>query len=344
MTKLKEILKGPSGRTTLIVVLSLMLVVSSFVIVGRKKTVVLAYDGKTEVVTTYKNTVEGVINSEEIVLGENDKVSHPLDGILEKNMTITIKRAVPISINEGGVVKAIETVATTVSDMLKEQEMSLGSKDSINPGISQKITPNMVVNITRITEKLETVSEAISFGVVKTVDKSLKAGESKVVNEGTNGRKEMVFKTVYQNGVQVSKTKVEEKIACKPVKKVIASGEKKPKPKTVAASRGGRAMSYSKVMTMTATSYSQAPYDPTGGGSITASGTRVKRDPSGVSTVAVDPRVIPLGTKLYVEGYGHAIAADTGGAVKGNKIDLYFNPGSEYKNWGKRTVKVYVLE
>lgn len=343
MTKLKEILKGPSSRTTLIVLLTLMLVVSSFVIVGRKKTVVLAYDGKTEVVTTYKGTVEAVINSEEIVLGENDKVSHPLNSVLEKNMTITIRRAVPVSVNEGGEVKKLETASTTVSDMLKEQEIALGSRDSVSPSISQEITPNMVVNITRITEKLETVDETISFGVEKTVDKSLKAGETKVVRKGENGRKQIVFKTVYQNGVPVSKTKVEEKIACKPTKKIIASGEQKPKAKTIAASRGGRAMDYSKVMTMTATSYSQAPYDPTGGGSITASGMKVKRDPNGISTVAVDPRVIPLGTKLYVEGYGQAIAADTGGAVKGNKIDLYFNPGPEYKNWGKRTVKVYIL-
>ncbi|MEG0005293.1 MAG: 3D domain-containing protein, partial [Clostridium sp.] len=79
-------------------------------------------------------------------------------------------------------------------------------------------------------------------------------------------------------------------------------------------------------------------------GSITASGMKVKRDPDGYSTVAVDPRVIPLGTKLYVEGYGYAIAADTGGAIKGNKIDLYFNPGYNLGGWGRRTVTVYVLQ
>ncbi|WP_238918906.1 3D domain-containing protein [Clostridium sp. YIM B02555] len=82
----------------------------------------------------------------------------------------------------------------------------------------------------------------------------------------------------------------------------------------------------------------------TGGtGNITASGLPVQRDPSGLSTVAVDPNVIPLGSHLYIEGYGYAIAADTGGAIKGNIIDVYFNSSSECNNWGTKTVHVTVL-
>ena len=78
-------------------------------------------------------------------------------------------------------------------------------------------------------------------------------------------------------------------------------------------------------------------------GTRTASGTTVRRNPSGYSTLAVDPRVIPLGTKVYVEGYGYAIAEDTGGAIKGNKIDVYMNTVAECYNWGVRNVNVYIL-
>lgn len=59
--------------------------------------------------------------------------------------------------------------------------------------------------------------------------------------------------------------------------------------------------------------------------------------------VAVDPNVIPMGTKLYVEGYGEAIAADQGGAINGNRIDLYFDSHQEAMNWGMKAVKVSIL-
>ena len=80
-----------------------------------------------------------------------------------------------------------------------------------------------------------------------------------------------------------------------------------------------------------------------GGQGKTASGRTVERNPNGLSTVSVDPSVFPFGTIFYVEGYGYAIAADTGSAIKGNKIDLYFDSSSECYNWGRKAVKVTVL-
>jgi 3D (Asp-Asp-Asp) domain-containing protein len=75
------------------------------------------------------------------------------------------------------------------------------------------------------------------------------------------------------------------------------------------------------------------------GGGTTASGKSAR-----VGRVAVDPRVIKLGTWLYIEDYGLCEAADTGGAIKGNKIDLYMNSNSECNQWGIRHKKVYILE
>lgn len=79
------------------------------------------------------------------------------------------------------------------------------------------------------------------------------------------------------------------------------------------------------------------------GGSLTAMGLKPVRDPNGISTIAVDPSVIPLGSKVYVEGYGIAIASDTGGAIKGNKIDIYMNSLSDCISFGRRTVTVSIL-
>ena len=74
-------------------------------------------------------------------------------------------------------------------------------------------------------------------------------------------------------------------------------------------------------------------------GNRTATGTVAR-----VGIIAVDPRVIPLGTRVYVEGYGYATAEDTGGAIKGNRIDIFLNSNAECVNWGRRSVKVYILD
>ncbi|MBC2676217.1 LysM peptidoglycan-binding and 3D domain-containing protein [Listeria booriae] len=95
--------------------------------------------------------------------------------------------------------------------------------------------------------------------------------------------------------------------------------------------------SVAKEITVTATAYSKA--EP-GMGHITASGIDLNDNPR---VIAVDPSVIPLGSKVYVEGYGEAIAADTGGAIKGNKIDVHMNTVQACYNWGVKTVKVQIL-
>lgn len=76
---------------------------------------------------------------------------------------------------------------------------------------------------------------------------------------------------------------------------------------------------------------------------LTAMGLRPVRIPDGISSVAVDPNVIPLGSKLYISGYGYALACDTGSAIKGNKIDLFMNSEAECLNFGRRNVTAYIV-
>ena len=102
------------------------------------------------------------------------------------------------------------------------------------------------------------------------------------------------------------------------------------------------ASSYSgTTMTMEATAYSSDPADVLGGGTVTATGQNLLENPM---AVAVDPSVIPLGTRLYVEGYGEAIASDTGGAIQGNIIDVHFPTNAQCEQWGRRTVQVTILD
>lgn len=92
---------------------------------------------------------------------------------------------------------------------------------------------------------------------------------------------------------------------------------------------------YTRVLTMEASAYSSQ--DP-GNGKYTATGSRLRK-----GLVSVDPKVIPLGTKLYIEGYGYAVADDTGGAIRGHRIDLAYDTRAEALQFGRQTVKVYVL-
>ncbi|MEH6943622.1 LysM peptidoglycan-binding and 3D domain-containing protein [Bacillus sp. JJ722] len=100
------------------------------------------------------------------------------------------------------------------------------------------------------------------------------------------------------------------------------------------------AESATKTLTMTATAYSEDCKDCSG---VTATGFNLGENPD-AKVIAVDPNVIPLGTKVYVEGYGYATALDTGGAIKGNKIDVFIPNESEAKQWGVKQVKVQILD
>ncbi|MEK3952203.1 LysM peptidoglycan-binding and 3D domain-containing protein [Psychrobacillus sp. FSL K6-1464] len=137
----------------------------------------------------------------------------------------------------------------------------------------------------------------------------------------------------------------------KPGDKLVLDGAKVIQPKVSAAttttsvtsnaptSETKTPSSVEKELTMTATAYTASCAGCSG---ITATGINLKANPN-QKVISVDPTVIPLGSKVWVEGYGEAIAGDTGGAIKGNKIDIFIPTKQEALNWGRKTVKVKVL-
>lgn len=146
----------------------------------------------------------------------------------------------------------------------------------------------------------------------------------KVGQEGISGQKEVVLKTVTSNNGILYEEIVSEVITAEPVDQIILRGTSN----TIETERGR--VGFTQELSMLSYAYT--------GGGRTASGHSVRR-----GLIAVDPRVIPLGTKLYVEGYGFALASDTGGMIKGNVIDVYVPTRDEAAKFGKRNLKVYVL-
>ncbi|MFJ7746473.1 3D domain-containing protein [Peribacillus sp. NPDC097295] len=109
---------------------------------------------------------------------------------------------------------------------------------------------------------------------------------------------------------------------------------------TKATPKAKKASKKYKTLTVNASAYTA---NCKGCSGITAIGLNLKKNPK-VKAISVDPKVIPLGTKVHVEGYGEAIAADTGGAIKGKKIDVFYSSKTKALNWGRKTVKVKVYQ
>ncbi|MDP4143578.1 MAG: 3D domain-containing protein [Bacillota bacterium] len=299
-----------------------------------RKTLHVYIDGKESKIVTYRSDLKDVLQRNKIVLGPKDKIEPGLNAKVTDGEKIYIKKAVDVVVNVDGKKLQIKTAEDNVNAMLKTEKIALSDVDKISPSQDTKVSKGMNVVITRVDSKVVTETKPIDFSTEVQKDGSMGTDEQKVVQEGQAGEKEISTKIVYEDGKEVSRQQISEVVKKEPVKKVMVMGTLN----VFKPTRGGRILYTSKISAR-ATAYT-ADYRF----GITASGARVKRDVNGYSSIAVDPRVIPLGTKLYVPGYGYGIAQDTGGAIKGNRIDLFFNSEADCYNWGVKDVDVYIVQ
>ncbi|MBC7087838.1 MAG: G5 domain-containing protein [Tissierellales bacterium] len=310
----------------------------------QKNNVILNVDGEVNTITTYAQTVKELIDDEGIVIEEGAFVSPSIDTEIENNLEIIIINPKDYTILVDGKSIEITTIKTKTKDILKEAGVVLSSLDQTNPSLESKVNDKGTIRVYRVEEKIVTTEEKIPFDKQVIDNSRLDVGITKTLQTGKEGLKRTQVIEKYVDGNLVSSIIISDNIIEEPVAQVIEKGTKN----VISTSRGSTRFKKSLIMTATAYDNSYAstgkrPGDPYYG--ITASGTYARP-----GTVAVDPRVIPLGTKLYIESldgskdYGFAIAEDVGGAIKGNKIDLFFNTSWEVKNFGRRKVKVYILE
>lgn len=292
----------------------------------------LNINGKTKTVFTYEKTVGDFLEKEGIVLKNKDLVSPSLDKEIDKDMKIVISSPKSYHIKDGKKTIIAEASGYTVADVLDNLDIKLNKLDRVSLPLDEIAKEGMEIKIDRVVvENLENKIE-IPFETESRENKDMFEGEKKVITKGEVGQKTESLKNTYVNGVLETTEVLKSEITKDPVKEVVEVGTKK----GTVAPNGKNAK---RVIVMQATAY-----DPTAG-SKTAMGTRAR-----VGAVAVDPKVIPLGSKLYIESmdgfasYGYATAEDTGGAIKGNRIDLFYNSNAEANRFGRRNVKVYVLD
>ncbi len=311
------------------------------------KNIVIDIDGEKTELFVFNSTVADVIDTYNIDFCKYDEISALPESKLYNNQTLTIAKAFEVDFELNGERKRIYTTKTTVNDFLYENKLSVGEYDVLSLPLTARLSSGSYLSLQTAEVTYETVTEVIPFKTVLVPDYSSQAGESKITNEGKDGLREVCYKVVKRNNEVISKQVAEQTILEEPVNQVKKYGTVAVK---LASRDAGASFRYKNVIPMTATAYDLS-YESCGkhpgqpGYGITASGMRARR-----GVVAVDTSVIPLGTRLYIEStdgsftYGYAIAGDRGGAIRGNKIDLFMDTRSECLQFGRRSVNVYILE
>lgn len=308
------------------------IVVTVVIIVIMRKTVCISIDGEEATYVTYKSTVEEVLQDNGIEIAEKDKIEPSIGTKIEENENISIERAVPVKIQMSNRVIEVNTTEKTIGDMLeketdylKGQDFECNEDDLVSPVRETSISNDMAIVVTKV--EIENVVEvqAMPYSTSETIDYDKDISYSAVANQGVDGEKEVTYKVVKHDGKIIDKQEVSQKPTKPTQDEVIVKGGSE-----FVASRGGDLIKVKKKLTMQATAYCGDRTTATGRTPVRSS------EANGISTIAVDPRVIPLGSLVYVDGYGKAIASDTGGVIKGNIIDVFLNSKSECSSWGRK--------
>ena len=198
-----------------------------------------------------------------------------------------------------------------------------------------------------VTYETVTEAETVGFTTIKRLNTSLPAGETVTVREGIEGIKTVTYNVVYENGVEVSREAVQSVVLTNPVSKIVEYGIENAVEIDAGSgyeARDKASLDYKYYIDCQATAYDMSPEENGGYAGQSATGVPLEK-----GVIAVDPRVIPLGTRVYVEAidgswsYGYAVAADTGGAIKGNRVDLCYRTQYECIQFGRRPCRVYIL-
>ncbi|MBD7939327.1 MULTISPECIES: G5 and 3D domain-containing protein [Cytobacillus] len=294
-----------------------------------------------EVIWTTADTVQELIDKENIELSKHDVIEPKLGDAITSKMDIKIDRAFKIKLADGANDKTEEvwSTSTTVADFLSQQDIKLGKLDRVEPKLDETVKENDVIKVIRVEKVTDVVEEPIKYAVVTKKDDSLNKGSEKVLEKGKEGLLKKEFEITRENGKEISRKLLSEEKVKESKDHIVAVGTKVSQPATKVASRGETNESSGKEMYVSSTAYTAGCNGCSG---VTATGLDLKSNP-GAKVIAVDPSVIPLGTKVYVEGYGYAVASDTGSAIKGNKIDVFFSSKSDAYRWGRKQVKIRVL-
>lgn len=356
--------------TVLIRVVSLLLPILCAVLLTSQvvfaKTTYVINDGDRVLYhTTYETDPIDVLTEAGLELGADDTYTTQTGvGMPE----ITIQRLQTLQVTYGGTTQTVTTYGNTVEELLAELNIYPGENDIVSVALDAQTEDGMQIVIDRLITMEETYTVSVPWQTRYVLDTTLAAGAHRVQTEGKEGQVQNVDIVSYLNGTEVTRTNQICTVICEPVDQIIAVGsldgidpslilgQQPPEQTAPEATTGngelyigegliitpdGQILTYKDTMQVVATAYHNS--DP--GCTIwTSTGTYCR-----VGAIAVDPKVIPYGTRMYIvtnDGkyiYGIAVAEDCGGSIKGNRVDLYFDTTDECWDFGIRDATVYFL-
>jgi uncharacterized protein YabE (DUF348 family) len=286
---------------------------------------------------TTQSTIGQALQEQGVTVYQGDQVTPGLDTPLAPGMRVYIKRATPITINADGRQVNLRTLHPTVGPALTEAGVALMGQDFSQPAADTPLKANMQIKVVRVHEAFEIEQEFIPFETNWIPDESMELDQREERQPGITGVIKTRTRIRYEDGQEVERRLEDKWLDQAPSDRVVAYGANV-MVRTLQTPDGP--IEYWRKISMLLTPYTAASSgksrdDPLYG--ITRTGVRVS-----YGMAAVDPKVISLGTQLYVPGYGRAVAADTGGLIVGKHIDLAFDEGQpipDLYNWGD----VYIL-
>lgn len=319
----------------------------------------VVYRGESFAVKVAGGTVAEAIESAGITLSGAETVTPDLDAQVTEGAVIEIIADNYVVLTADGETNEIATKANTVAEFLSEIELKLSKDDLLSVDKNAEITDGIEIEVSRVEYKEEVRTEYIDYDFITEETDDMYLGVTSVERYGEEGEKEVTYKCKYVDGELVDEEVIKEKVIKEPVDQLELVGTyEEPEydydydydednsyapPQNGSGTftdHNGDKVSYTNVLTGSATAYYAAE------GSHTATGVPVH-----VGGVAVNPDIIPYGTKLYIVSsdgsmvYGYATAVDTGGALMSGEalVDVFYPTYDDCVNWGRRNVTVYIL-
>lgn len=308
--------------------------------------VMVTADGESRKVKLYYgDTAMEAVAKSGFTMADDDVLSQDADTVLTKDTQLSITRYYHVNVTADGNTQTVLVEEGDVSSALAAASVTLGEEDFTDVALEESLSEGMEVKVSRVTYEEESETEVVDYTVKQVETEDLYKGETKVQTQGVEGERTITYRNKLIDGEVVETTEISNEITKEPVQQVELIGTKaRPVGYATISADGtlidhnGNTVSYTKALTGRCTAYT--------GGGLTATGR-----PAQYGNIAVNPNVIPYGSKLYIcspDGsvvYGYATAADTGGFASQGYImaDLYYDTYQQCANFGVRNMTIYVL-